>query len=165
MCPPASLPIAQGLPGRIRSTVERVVRAFAIGVADRINRREVHNIEAEVAQLGQAALGVPKGAGLPALATLRSHEHLVPGSEASFLAIDNQLQQRLKSRRTKTLTDAKCGRGNLRSADRRENGRSILRLSQLCERALEQLAIAAPSRSRHSFQKRCSLEQIGRNRP
>src|SRR5277367_4631226 len=102
-------------------------------MADRINRREVNDIEAEVAQLGQAAFGVLKGAGLRGRAALRSHEHLVPGPEASLLAIDDQLEQRLKSRRTKTLTDANCGRGNVRGADRRESCRSIVRLSQLCE--------------------------------
>src|SRR3984885_3722377 len=134
-------------------------------MADRINRREVHDIEAEIAQFGQAAFGVLKGAGLPGHTTLRSHEHLVPGTEASFLAIDDQLEQRLKSPRTKTLTDAKCGRGNLRVANCRESCRSIFGLSQLCERSHEQVAIAAMSRGSHFFQERRSLEQIGRDQP
>src|SRR5271155_2085361 len=72
--------------GRIRATVESVARTLAIGVANRVDRRQIHNVKTQIAQLGQAMLGLLKRAWLSRIAGLRAHEHLVPGSEARFSA-------------------------------------------------------------------------------
>src|SRR5579864_3788765 len=90
-------------PGRIRAAVDRIVRTLAIGVTDRMNRRQVHNIETKIAKLWQSTFGVLESSRLGRFATLRSHKHLVPGSEASFLTIDDQLEKRFESRHAKSL--------------------------------------------------------------
>src|SRR5260370_39518098 len=43
---------------RICSAVERIVRTLPIDVTDRMNRRQVHDVKAQVAKLRQPAFGV-----------------------------------------------------------------------------------------------------------
>src|SRR6476660_5515847 len=47
-----------GAAGTVGERSERVVGPLAIRVADRMNRREVHDVEAEVANFGQPPLGL-----------------------------------------------------------------------------------------------------------
>ena len=51
--PPSSEPIAHGLPGIARAGDERVVAALAVRRADRVDRRQVDDVEAELGEVGQ----------------------------------------------------------------------------------------------------------------
>ena len=53
VCPPAGEPIAQGLPGSSGPAAERVVASLPEAGADRMNRREVDHVEAEVGDARQ----------------------------------------------------------------------------------------------------------------
>src|ERR1700722_1831937 len=134
---------------RTRSTIESVARTLAIRVTDRMYRRQVYNVKTEVAQFRQAALGVLEGAGLSRIASLRSHKHLIPGSKASSLAIDDEFEQRLNPGRAKSLPDAASRSGNLCIANHRERGFSVVGLSQSCSRTFEHVAIGAPRSRGH----------------
>ena len=73
--PPSLPPIAYGEPGSSRAGDERVVAALAVLDADRVDRREVEHVEAE--------LGEPRHLRLDRLeAAERAREQLVPGAEA-----------------------------------------------------------------------------------
>src|ERR1700693_5891358 len=151
--------------GRTRSAVQRIARTLAIGVSDRMKRRQVHNVEAQVAKLGQPALGVPEGAGLSWLSALRSHEHLVPRPKASLLAIDDQLEQRFESRQAGSLTDALCRYRNVGLADDRERRRAIVGFPQSRKCTLEQFAVSSTP-ANFFFPDECNpLENTGRSRP
>ena len=66
---------------------QRVVAALAVGVADRVDRRHVEDVEAE--------LGEPRELLLDALeAAPRAREELVPGAEARERAVDVDLERR-----------------------------------------------------------------------
>src|ERR1700682_5085082 len=130
-----------------------------------MDRRQVHDVKTQIAKLGQPALRIVEASRLTRLGSLGSHKHLVPGSEASLLAIDDQFQKRFESRHAKPFPDADGGGGNLRIVDRRERGRSVFRLSQPREGALEQFAIGPARVQNHFLDERDSLQYIGRDRP
>ena len=91
-CPPSLEPMAQGLPGSSGPGVERVVRALAVDLADRVDRRQVDDVEAHLGHGVQAvgrraeraadrlAVGVEMGA-------LAAREELVPAAEQGALAV------------------------------------------------------------------------------
>ena len=104
--PPSSEPIAQGEPGSSRADVGRLaagelggVRALAVDLADRVDRRQVDDVEAHLGDGGQAlhrgaegaaaqhAVGVGRGA-------LAAREELVPGAVERALAVDPDLAAR-----------------------------------------------------------------------
>ena len=64
-CPPSAAPIAQGEPGSLGSGVERVVRALAVRSSDRVDRRQVEDVEAHRGDRGQPLGGGAEGAALP----------------------------------------------------------------------------------------------------
>ena len=53
VCPPSAAPIAHGLPGSSGPGVERVVAALAEAAADRVDRRQVEDVEAHRRDVGQ----------------------------------------------------------------------------------------------------------------
>ena len=69
--------------GVVGPGVERVVAALAGGVADGVDRREVHDVEAHGRHRGEACDGAPEAA-------LRAREQLVPGAHERPLAVDPQ---------------------------------------------------------------------------
>ena len=85
--PPSSEPIAQGLPGSSGPAVERVVAPLAVGLADRVDRRQVDHVEAELGQLRQLRADAVEAA--PG-----AREELIPGAEAGALALDLDAQRR-----------------------------------------------------------------------
>ena len=84
VCPPSAPPIAHGLPGSPGSAVGRVVAPLAVGRADRVDRRQVDDVEAELGQPRELLLH-------PGEAAERAREELVPRAEAGALAIDVHL--------------------------------------------------------------------------
>src|SRR5258708_11742862 len=129
-----------------------------------MNRRQIYYVEAQIAKLGQPALGILEGAGFPGLDSLRSDEHLVPRSVPSLLAIDHELQNWFESRQTRALADAFCDSRNPGIADCRKRCRSVVGLPQSRKYSLEQFAIRCP-RTRDHFLDECdSLQNIGRDR-
>ena len=82
--PPSSEPIAHGLPGSFGPAVERVVPALAVRAADRVDRRQVDDVEAELGELRQERAHALEAAP-------RAREELVPGAEARERPVDVDL--------------------------------------------------------------------------
>ena len=85
----ADRPRAAGVTG---GRDQRVVPALALGVADRVDRREVDDVEAHRPDVVEPRDAVVPGAVPAGDPTLRAREQLVPGGEARRLAIDDHLQ-------------------------------------------------------------------------
>ena len=84
---PASPPIAYGLPGSSASSLQRIVAALAVGLADRMDRREIEHIESHVADARQVADHVVEGAVAVRIVAHRAGEDLVPARESGGFAI------------------------------------------------------------------------------
>jgi hypothetical protein len=72
---------------------QAVVLALAEAVADRVNRRQIDDIEAHRLDLAQAANAVLQGAMPVRHAALRARKELVPGGEAGHRPIDHDRQR------------------------------------------------------------------------
>src|SRR6266851_4268166 len=70
-----------GAAGTVGARGQRVVRALAMRVANRMYRRKINHVEAEVMDCRQPALGLPQRRGAPRNLALGAREHLVPGAE------------------------------------------------------------------------------------
>ena len=94
--PPSLLPIAQGDPTSSGVGVERVVGALAVHLADRVDRRQVDDVEAHrrdrLEPLGGGAEGAADDlAGLLVdVGALGAREELVPAREQRALAVDEE---------------------------------------------------------------------------
>ena len=84
--PPSTPPTAHGRAGIVGPGDQRVVRALAVGHADRVDRRQVEDVEAEVGQGRQLGLDALQPAP-------RAGEQLVPGAEAGPLGVDVELER------------------------------------------------------------------------
>ena len=78
--------------GIVRTSHERVVWALALGVADGMNGRHVQHVEAHAGDVRDARLGLAERGAARWVGALRAREDLVPGREAGFEAIDDELQ-------------------------------------------------------------------------
>ena len=76
-----------GAAGIVGTGGEAVVRALAVGPADRVHRREVEHVEAQLGDGGQPAAH-------PGEAAPRPGEQLVPGTAAGDLRVDHDLVRR-----------------------------------------------------------------------
>src|SRR5690606_18292776 len=76
-----------GRPHVARLTHPRVVASLAVRKADRMDRRQVDDVEAERGDLGDPALRVAEGAVTTRLRALRAGEELVPGRETRLRAV------------------------------------------------------------------------------
>ena len=83
---------------RVRRRDSRIVRPFAEGAADGMNRRQVHNVEAHRGNLGQLLLHIAEGSVLTGNRRGRTRKQLVPRRESRPLAIDPQRQLGFKLR-------------------------------------------------------------------
>ena len=72
---------------------ERVVLPLPRRPADRMNRRKVHDVKAELRDAWQLLCGVGEGAMLAGHRTLRAREQLVPRGESRAQPIDDQLDR------------------------------------------------------------------------
>ena len=79
--PPSSLADRPRAPGIVRPRLQRVVAALAARVADRMDRRQVEHVEAELREPRQQRAHAVEAAP-------RAREELVPGAEARELAVD-----------------------------------------------------------------------------
>jgi hypothetical protein len=77
-----------------RLRAHRVVLALAPGRADRMDRRKVQDVEAQLLHVGQERDDVLER-GVLAVAARRAREHLVPRGEARLHGIDHHLERRL----------------------------------------------------------------------
>ena len=77
-----------------RGGFERVVRALALRPPDRVDRRQVQDVEPEVGEIGEPGFGVAKRPVAPGLRTGRARKQFVPGTEARALAIDRRAAAR-----------------------------------------------------------------------
>ena len=85
-CPPSAPPIAHGLPTSPGLGALRVVPALAVRAPDRVDRREVEDVEAELGEprhdLGDAREAAP-----------RARKELVPGARARPFPLDLDLER------------------------------------------------------------------------
>jgi hypothetical protein len=88
LCPPCALPIAQGEPG------SPVVAAFAVADADRMNRRQIDDVEAHLGGVTQTACRARQGAVPRRRVDRGAREELVPGREARERALDDGFERR-----------------------------------------------------------------------
>ena len=72
---------------------QAVVASLAKALADRMNRRKVDHVEAEVGDVGQMRGGVAKRSAAIGCTTGRPREHLVPRAEARALTIGPHAQR------------------------------------------------------------------------
>ena len=88
----AALFVADGIEaaGIVRPGFERIVLAFAVGAADRVDRREIENVEAEAGDFRQPRNAVVESAVFARKGTLAARHHLVPGAGAGALAVGDQ---------------------------------------------------------------------------
>ena len=88
----AAILVADGIEaaGVVRPGIERVVLALAVGAADRMDRRQVENVEAERGDLRHARDAVVERAVPARHRALAARHHLVPGAGAGALAVGDQ---------------------------------------------------------------------------
>ena len=103
--PPSAPPIAHGLPGSSGPGVEAVVRALAVGDADRVDGRQVDDVETHRRDRRQAGGGGAQRARLVRRGALGAREELVPGGEGAELAVDPQ-RERARQRRRRAVDGA-----------------------------------------------------------
>ena len=144
-CPPSAEPIAHGEPTSPGPGVHGVVAALAVHGADRVDRRQVDDVEAHrgdaVELLGRGdERAVHRAAGLVAAAG-GAREELVPGAEEGALAVDVDL---LRPAAGDQLADRALGH------DRRRRPGTAPGATRACSgSAVSRSALAAPnSRSR-----------------
>ena len=97
---PPRAPMAHGLPRSPGVGVLGVVAALAVLAADRVDRRQVEDVEAHLRDVRQVLDDVAKRAVALAVAE-RAREELVPGAEAGALAVDHELELAVVGRRVR----------------------------------------------------------------
>ena len=70
--------------------MKRVVRALAVGMADRMDRREIKHVEAKRGDLRQPRDAVVEGAVFAGHFALAARHHLVPGADARALPVGGE---------------------------------------------------------------------------
>ena len=140
-CPRA--PIAHGLPGSSGPAVSALLRALAVLDADRVDRRQVEDVEAQLGERGDLLAHAPQAAP-------RAREQLVPGAEAGADALDVDLERALAARvAPRAVGVALDGRGELggeRGVEPR-GGPSVASARRSMRLRSSPLARAAASRS------------------
>ena len=91
--------------------VERVVLAFAERAADRMDRRQIDDVEAELRDARQRALGIGERAVPPGLASAIAG-NLVPGRERARSAVHHDLELAIERRRSRGATGLRQPQAN-----------------------------------------------------
>ena len=86
---------------------QRVVRALARGAADRMDGRQVDDIEAHAPDRGEPVDAVVEGAVAAGDPALRAREHLVPGREGGRGAVHHHLELPVVAREVRPRLDAR----------------------------------------------------------
>ena len=163
--PPSARADRVGAAGVVRPGRQRVVAALAVGAADRVDRREVEDVEAEVADVGQAGDHVVEGAVHVRVARLRPGEELVPGAERGRLAVGED-PQRLGAGEVGAGRGAPHRRRHARLAEDGEAGAVVLERLVTPERAAERrlvLARAVAARGERRLDQVAALHELERD--
>ena len=88
----AALPAADRVEaaGIVRAGLERIVLALAVGLADRMDRRQIEHVEAERGDLRHPRDAIVERAVLARHRALAARHHFVPGAGAGARAVDDQ---------------------------------------------------------------------------
>ena len=86
-CPPSRCRWRRAA-GVVRPGHQGVVRPLAVGVPDRVDRRQVEDVETHRGDGREPGLGLGEGGAAGRIGALRAREHLVPGGEAGPHPID-----------------------------------------------------------------------------
>ena len=106
-----------GAAGIVRRGGERVVAALAVLFPDRMDRREIKNVEAHLPDLGQAADHVVERAVAVRVAGLRARKQLVPACELGLRPLDVERTAAHAARGTRARrTRRRLSRSQARSA-------------------------------------------------
>ena len=73
--------------------LHRIVAALAVGLSDRVDRREIHHVEAHRRDIRQPRDAIPERAVLPGHRALAARHHLVPCTVAGARPVDHQGKQ------------------------------------------------------------------------
>ena len=105
--PPSAEPMAYGEPGSVGSRLEGVVAPLAVRPPDRVDRRQVDDVESHRRDVGKPPLGFGEGRGGRPLriAALGAREQLVPRTEPSALAVDDERELRAIAKRSSDRGD------------------------------------------------------------
>src|SRR5437667_10709860 len=85
-------------PWIVRPGGERVVGAFSEALSDRVNGREIDDVEAEVGDIRQTCRRIAERAAARGVGAARSRKELVPGAKPGAFAIDPHAPRRRRRR-------------------------------------------------------------------
>ena len=120
-----------------------IVRALARGAADRVDRGQVHHVEAHAGDLGQSLDHVAKCAVAPRRQPFGAREQLVPGGEARLDPVGHHRQLAVEARQVAPLLRPGHGLFESRIEQDVELRRLALGAGQPVERGLEESGIGA----------------------
>src|SRR5439155_14780793 len=69
-----------------------VVAALAVDPADRVNRHEIDDVEAERRDIAEPLAAIREGGAALRVSALAAREHLVPRSEPRFRTVDDKFE-------------------------------------------------------------------------
>ena len=145
---------AAGVAGR---RDQGVVAALALGAPDRVDRREVDDVEAELGETGE--LGLDAGEAPP-----RAREELIPGPEAGPHPLDLDRRDEVHARRRAAIGGARGGRDHLRAERvRGALGEAALAVLEHGGRRREAALVLAARAGRRLAQQQRPLGELARD--
>ena len=91
--PPSAAADRIGAAGIALARAQRVVAALAVGVPDRMDRREIDDVEAQRRDVGQARDAIVEGAVPARHAALAARHHFVPGAVARQRPVSDERKE------------------------------------------------------------------------
>ena len=149
--------------GTIGQRGQRVVGPLAMRMANRMYRRKINDVEAEVADCGQPAFGLPQRRGAPRDVSLRAREHLVPGAAARQWPVRHHLKQRLILGGAKALAQPRHQAEQLLIRNNRDRIARLAKCAQALERRVNRRAVCVLGATPGGLDEGDSLEQVGGN--
>ena len=122
---------------------QRIVRALARGAADRVDRGQVHDVEAHAGDLGQSLDHVGECPVAPRRQPLGAREQLVPGGEARLDPVGHHRQLAVEARQIAPLLRPGHRLFESRLEQHVELCRLVVGAGQPVERGLEEGGIGA----------------------
>ena len=99
LCPPDFTADRIGNPGLARLASDGIVAAFAIRVADRMNRREINDVETHRLRVIDPRQAIAKSRAAIAATLGRAREKFIPGGRSRLRSIDDHARRRRVLRR------------------------------------------------------------------
>ncbi len=125
----------------VRPGDKRVVLPLAVRAADRVDRREIKHVEAEVADIGELGDHIVESAVALRIVGHGAREKLVPGAEGGALAVDDKLQLARIARQVGADAGALHQIGGLARKQAREAFAFVLGRMQRGDEASERLLV------------------------